>query len=268
MAASRRSILAMMKGPAMSSNDTAFSTSSLFLAGLGSQLQTKAMKKMDANADGEVEQAEFQSALEKAAGKLGVELGSEEAGQMFASFDTDGDGRLSGSEVGSVVTGLLSSLGNLQNFMQSRGSDASAGFDANTFANRDLDGDGVLSLAEFTGSAGTTVTTTTITQIVETTVVSPDGTTTTSTNGAMPPGVPISESTGAVDPLLADGTTAQPVSGTSSLDSLIATMDTDGDGQVSGDELTAFLNQINTVVQHYNDTALVKAAAANNAGLA
>lgn len=238
----------------MSSTESAFSTSSLFLAGLSSQLQSKAMKKMDANGDGHVEQTEFQSALEKAAGKLGVELDEDEAAQMFAGFDADADGHLSGSEVGSVVSGLLSSLGNLQNFMQSR----SDGFDANTFASRDLDGDGVLSLAEFTGAAANTVTTTTITQIVETTVTSPSGTsggvTTTTPSGSV-----IDEGTGAIEQLAATDTTAPNTTGTTSLDSLMASLDTNADGQISGDELTAFVNQITTVVQHYNDTALAKA---------
>lgn len=243
----------------MSSTESAFPTSSLFLAGLSSQLQSKAMKKMDANGDGHVEQTEFQSALEKAAGKLGVELDADEAAQMFAGFDADADGHLSGSEVGSVVSGLLSSLGNLQNFMQSR----SDGFDANTFASRDLDGDGVLSLAEFTGAAANTVTTTTITQIVETTVTSPgsgtSGGVTTTTPSTTASGSVIDEGTGAIEQLAATDTTAPNTTGTTSLDSLMASLDTNADGQISGDELTAFVNQITTVVQHYNDTALAKA---------
>lgn len=241
----------------MSSTDSSIPTTSLFFAGLSSQLQNKAMKKMDANGDGQVEQAEFQSALEKAAGKLGFELGANEATQMFAGFDADADGHLSGNEVGSVVSGLLSSLGNLQSFMQSR----PASFDADTFTNRDLDGDGVLSLAEFTGAAANTVTTTTITQIVETTVTSPNGVT--SSTGGMasttPSGHVIDEDTGAVGQSAETDTPAAQTSGTTNLDSLMASLDTNGDGQISGDELTAFVNQINTVAQHYNDTALARA---------
>ena len=93
----------------MSSVESLFSPTSLFMSGMASQLQAKAMKKLDTDADGNVTQTEFQAVLEKAAGKLGVELGEGEAAGMFSNFDGDADGSLNLSEVGNVVGGLYPS---------------------------------------------------------------------------------------------------------------------------------------------------------------
>ena len=51
----------------MSSVESLFSPTSLFMSGMASQLQAKAMKKLDTDADGSVTQTEFQAVLEKAA---------------------------------------------------------------------------------------------------------------------------------------------------------------------------------------------------------
>lgn len=248
----------------MSSVESLFSPTSLFMSGMASQLQAKAMKKLDTDADGNVTQTEFQAVLEKAAGKLGVELGEGEAAGMFSNFDGDADGSLNLSEVGNVVGGLLSSLGNVQNYMQNQGS----GFSADSFASRDTDGDGVLSLAEFTGEAARSAAPiayrTVTTQTVETTVLP---------QGGMPstPGIaPISTDTGAVDmtsavsptgstPVAAaDNTTTAGDSQANTVESLMASLDANKDGQISGEELSALVNQIETVVHRYNETALAK----------
>lgn len=256
----------------MSSVESLLSPTSLFMSGMASQLQAKAMKKLDTDADGNVSQTEFQSVLEKAAGKLGVELGEGEAAGMFSGFDGNSDGSLNLTEVGSVVGGLLSSLGNVQNYMQNQGT----GFSADSFASRDTDGDGVLSLAEFTGQsadaagAGAFRTVTTTTQVVETSVMPQNGMPT------MPGAAPVGTGTGAIDM-----SGAVPPASTTSLataeqaatagspqastvESLMASLDTDQDGQISASELGALVNQIETVVQRYNETALAgKSGSAN-----
>ena len=248
----------------MSSVESLFSPTSLFMSGMASQLQAKAMKKLDTDADGNVTQTEFQAVLEKAAGKLGVELGEGEAAGMFSNFDGDADGSLNLSEVGNVVGGLLSSLGNVQDYMKHQHS----GFSADSFASRDADGDGVLSLAEFTGEAARSAAPiayrTVTTQTVETTVLP---------QGGMPsmPGIaPISTDTGAVDmtsavsptgstPVAAaDNTTTAGDSKANTVESLMASLDANKDGQISGEELSALVNRIETVVQRYNETALAK----------
>lgn len=245
----------------MNSVENLFSSTSLFMSGMASQLQAKAMKKLDTDADGSVTQTEFQAVLEKAAGKLGVELGEGEAAGMFSSFDGDANGSLNLSEVGNVVGGLLSSLGNVQSYMQNQGS----GFSADSFASRDADGDGVLSLAEFTGesamSSAPLAYRTVTTQTIETTMIPQGGFPT------MSGGAPVSTDTGAIDltgaatspastPLAASDDAATGDSQGKSVESLMASLDANKDGQISGEELSALVNQIQTVVQRYNETNL------------
>lgn len=227
-----------------------FSPSGMLMSNLTSQLQSKAMKKMDADADGSVTKSEFQAAMQKAAGKLGVELGDDEASEMFAGFDADSSGALDKDEVGGVVTGLLSSLGNAQSFMQSRES----GFNADSFSSRDLDGDGMLSLSEFTGQganasmARVTVTTQTIEMPIGSDIglVGTEG-----QNQTTPPSA-----------------SAEAPSGSNALESLMASLDSDKDGQISAEELSAFVSQIDTVVQRYNDSLLARSSGSGQTGQA
>lgn len=225
-----------------------FSPSGMLMSSLTSHLQSKAMKKMDMDTDGSVSQSEFQAAMQKAAGKLGVELSGDDASQMFTGFDTDASGALDTAEVGGVVTGLLSTLGNAQSYMQSNG----MGQSADDFATRDLDGDGMLSLSEFTGEAAqsgvarVTVTTQTIEVPLDASASQQSQAVTAADAG-----------TGTVA-----GSTA--TNAASSVDTLMASLDTNQDGQISGDELTAFVSQIETVVQRYNDTALASSGSSTS----
>mgnify|MGYP006202989321 CR=1 FL=1 len=102
------------------SNSSAWSQTLSSLSGaMSSYLQDKMHKKMDADGDGGVSQSEFQAALEKVAGKLGVEVG-QGASELYASLDANKDGALNGAEVGTLLQNLFSSASNTQAFVQQR----------------------------------------------------------------------------------------------------------------------------------------------------
>jgi Ca2+-binding EF-hand superfamily protein len=115
---------------------------SSFGAVAANYLQDKMLKKMDTDADGTVGKTEFQTALQNVSGKLGIDVGStEDADAMFSSVDADGNGSLTGSEVGQLIQNMLVG-GGTQAFVQNRG-------DEGRFAELDTDGDGSISMAEF-----------------------------------------------------------------------------------------------------------------------
>lgn len=144
------------------SNSSAWSQTLSSLNGaLSSHLQDKMLKKMDTDGSGGVDQSEFQAALEKVAGKLGIEVG-EGGSELYASLDTDQDGTLNGSEVGSLMQSMLGAIGGggTQAFVQSRGDEA-------RFAELDSNSDGMISMEEFgIVPPGTEVITTTTTTVV------------------------------------------------------------------------------------------------------
>ncbi len=115
---------------------------SSFGAVAANYLQDKMHKKMDTDADGTVGKSEFQTALEQVGVKLGVQTGSTaDADAMFDSVDADGNGSLTGSEVGQIIKNMLTGTGT-EAFVQTRG-------DETRFAELDADGDGNISMAEF-----------------------------------------------------------------------------------------------------------------------
>ena len=113
-------------------------------------LQDKMHKKMDGDGDGVVGKSEFKSALEQVGAKLGVDSGNN-SDAMFAAVDQDGNGSLTGNEVGQMLKNMFSggTGTNTDAFVQSRG-------DAQRFAELDADGDGNISSAEFGISASGT----------------------------------------------------------------------------------------------------------------
>jgi Ca2+-binding EF-hand superfamily protein len=122
---------------------------SSFGAVAANYLQDKMLKKMDTDADGTVGKTEFQTALQNVSGKLGIDVGStEDADAMFSSVDADGNGSLTGSEVGQLIQNMLVG-GGTQAFVQNRG-------DEGRFAELDTDGDGSISMAEFGIGSSTT----------------------------------------------------------------------------------------------------------------
>ena len=207
------------------------STSSNSFAGLFSPLasvaanylQDKMHKKMDADADGVVGKSEFQSALEQVGAKLGVDSGNN-ADAMFAAVDADGNGSLTGNEVGQMLKNMFSGGTNTDAFVQSRG-------DSERFAELDVDGDGNISMAEFGISAGGS-------ESAESTLASD------STDQAV-----AMADTSATGPLNEDA-----------MQSLLGTVDSDANGQLSDTELTAFVKQFSTQMSSasklYSDTAI------------
>ena len=230
------------------SNTSAWSQTLSSLSGaLSSHLQDKMLKKMDTDESGGVDQSEFQAALEKVAGKLGIEVG-EGASELYASLDADQDGSLNGGEVGSLLQSLFASAAGTQAFVQSRGDEA-------RFAELDADSDGQISMAEFG-----------ITPASETTVVSTT-TVITTTNEAAAEGA--TALAAAEDAAAAEGVaqeqavaSAEGAAATedASLQALMQTVDTDGSGDISSEELNTYVAKLNAqaeaATKRYNDTAL------------
>lgn len=242
-----------------SSNSSAWSQTLSSLSGaMSTYLQDKMLKKMDTDGSGGVEQSEFQAALEKVAGKLGIEVG-EGASELYASLDANQDGSLNGGEVGSLLQSLFASASNTQAFVQSRGDEA-------RFAELDADSDGQISMAEFgiTPEAETTVITTT-------TVIS---TTTQDSAADSPSALAASEEAvaatqgahAAEEQAVASAETAAATED-ASMQALMQSVDTDGSGDVSSSELNAFVAKLNAQAEaaskRYNDTALASLGSQN-----
>ncbi len=198
------------------------------LASLGSSLTTylqdKMLKKIDTDSNGSVGQSEFQAAMEQLTSKLGVDLG-EGHSEMFAGLDVDGNGELSGSELGQMIRAAFSAPGNTQDFLAARGDESKPGSE---FDSLDVDGDGILSRAEFNGKAGTmgntvadaaSTVSTTITSVTTAQYAPSSGSPATSTQNVSAP---------ANDPLKA----------------LMAGVDSNNDGQVSSSEVDQFIAQL------------------------
>jgi EF hand len=235
------------------SNSSAWSQTLSSLSGaMSSYLQDKMLKKMDTDGNGGVEQSEFQAALEKVAGKLGIDAG-EGATEWYASLDADRNGSLDGGEVGSLLQNLFSSAAGTQAFVQSRGDEA-------RFAELDADSDGMISMAEFG------ITPATETTVIQTTTVissAQDPALAATGSGAVAaPATAPSAPTAAAAPAEAVAS-AEPANGTSPEDSLQALMksaDTDGNGSISSEELNVLVAKLNAQAEaaskRYNDTAL------------
>lgn len=252
----------------MSTNESVGNITSSLLssisAALSTHLQDKALKKMDTDGNGSVGQSEFQAAMEKVSGKLGVDMGEGVAG-LFASFDSDADGALNAAEVGQAIKNLFMPPENTQAFVQSRGDPA-------RFAELDADGDGSISMAEFgitpngSGEFSMVSTTTTTTTYVSSTGEAPTGIEALA-------GTPAAAESVASASVPADAS-AEPAAVTAAadpLDKLLSTVDIDGDGQISGAELSAFVaqlsSQLEAATKKYNDVALAAASNTTSNGL-
>lgn len=210
---------------------------------LSSKLQDKMLKKADTDGNGTVGQTEFEAALEKISTKYGIDLG-QDSQALFAGLDSDSDGALNGEELGQVIQHLFAPPTNTQDFLQSRGNEEQ-------FGALDADGDGSLSMAEFTGvpadGAEVSIVSTTTTT---TTVVSSDA------------DAPVATSEVAPATSTAEADTATPVAAAPAdpLQALMDGLDSDGDGQISDSELTTFVSQLNSQIEaatrKYNETAL------------
>lgn len=277
------------------SNSSAWSQTFSSLNGaLSTHLQDKMLKKMDSDGSGGVDQSEFQAALEKLAGKLGIDVG-EGGSELYASLDTDQDGSLNGNEVGALMQSMLGAMGGTQAFVQSRGDEA-------RFAELDADGDHMISMEEFgIVPAGTTVVTTTTT----TTTTSGEGAQADSGSGgsfsaiagtllaaaiagAISGGgdgggdieeVAAAEEGGgeeAVSEAVAEAPTnplgntmvsSKPPAENSRMDAVIQAADKDGNGRISSGELHALAakvgaQQAGAASRRYNDSALAQLGAA------
>lgn len=239
------------------SNSSAWSQTLSSLSGaMSSYLQDKMHKKMDADGDGGVSQSEFQAALEKVAGKLGVEVG-QGASELYASLDANKDGALNGAEVGTLLQNLFSSASNTQAFVQSRGDEA-------RFAELDVDNDGQISMAEFgiTPATGTTVVQTT-TVITTTQEIAADGATALAGgSGSTAPATaaPVHTASTPDDTTVVASAEDAAATEDASLQALMHTVDTDGSGDISSAELNAYVAKLSAQAEaaskRYNDTAL------------
>jgi len=238
-------------------------TLSSISSALAPHLQDKMLKKMDTDSSGGVDQTEFKAALDKVAGKLGIDVG-EGSEELYASLDADSDGSLNGAEVGQLLQNLFAPPSNTQAFVQSRGDEA-------RFAELDADADGNISMAEFGITPGATmVSTTTTTTTVVSTIQEPI----TGAEGATPVGAATPEAAAAVESAAAtpetEGTeVAQAAVSDEQLQAMMSTVDANGDGEISGTELSAFVAQISAqaeaATRRYNETALAGLGSSSSA---
>ena len=229
-------------------------TLSSISSALAPHLQDKMLKKMDTDSSGGVDQTEFKAALDKVAGKLGIDVG-EGSEELYASLDADSDGSLKGSEVGQLLQNLFTPPSNTQAFVQSRGDEA-------RFAELDADADGNISMAEFgITPEATTVSTTTTTTTVVSTIHEPlplaEGGTAVA---AAEPTPATAANTAAAATEAEDTAVAQAPVSDEQLQAMMSSVDADGDGEISGTELSAFVAQISAqaeaATRRYNETAL------------
>ncbi len=241
------------------------------VAAMATRYQEKAVQKMDADGSGGVDKSEFQAALDKISGKYGIDFG-ESAGGLFTAADADGNGSLNASEMGKAIQNLFAPSAGTQAFVQNRGDEA-------RFAELDTDGDGMISRAEFGIPEGTVVsmTTTTTTTVISTGAEGGEQNplALAALGGSQPPasaswqptqGMPIQTAAPvAGDPAAVQvaGSEVQPPQDALQADTLTALLkqaDTDGDGQISGSELSALVaqlsNQMEAASRRYNDVAL------------
>lgn len=245
-----------------SSNSSAWSQTLSSLSGaMSSYLQDKMLKKMDTDGSGGVEQSEFQAALEKVAGKLGIDAG-EGATEWYASLDADRNGSLDGGEVGSLLQNLFSSAAGTQAFVQSRGDEA-------RFAELDADSDGMISMAEFgiTPATETTViqTTTVISSAQDPAVTAPVAA---PVVAASPTTTPVAGTTApASDEAVASAESTNGTAPEDELQALMKSADTDGNGSISAEELNVLVAKLNAQAEaaskRYNDTALASLGSKN-----
>lgn len=248
-----------------SSNANAWSQTLSSLSGaMSSYLQDKMLKKMDTDGSGGVSQGEFQAALEKVAGKLGVDVG-ESASELYAGLDANKDGALDGGEVGTLLQGLFSSAANTQAFVQSRGDEA-------RFAELDADNDGMISMTEF-GITPATETTVIQTTTVVTTVQNPSTSLDPTQTAVLPPAtpttpattspevaqtLPATDDTGAAEAVAAADDAAS--QGDTTLAALVQDADADADGNISAEELNVLVAKLNVQAEaasrRYNQTSL------------
>lgn len=230
-------------------------TLSSISSALSTHLQDKMLKKMDTDSSGGVDQPEFKAALEKLAGKLGVEAG-EGAEELYTSLDADSSGSLDGSEVGQLLQQLFTPPADTQAFVHSRGDEA-------RFAELDVDADGSISMAEFgitpevALSQGSMVSTTTTTT---TTVVSTIHEPIAGTAGATAVAAATPAVASAAPPDAEHTAVAQAAVSDDQLQAMMSSVDANGDGEITGAELSAFVAQISAqaeaATRRYNETAL------------
>ncbi|MCU0762056.1 MAG: hypothetical protein ACK40L_08715 [Hydrogenophaga sp.] len=225
------------------------------LASLGSALTTylqdKMLKKVDADGNGGVEQSEFRAALEQLSGKLGVEM-DESSEALFTSLDADSSGSLNGEEMGQLLRQVFAAPTSTQDFLNARGTETSdpSGFDA-----LDTDGNGTLTRAEFDGSGPALPTTAESFKMV---------TTTTTTYSMVDPALAstLAGSDGAAAPAVAGGETDP-------LKALLASADSDRNGQITTSEVDQFIAQLASQMQlalaQFNDTQLASGETKNSA---
>lgn len=221
------------------------------------QMQKKMFERTDSDGDGGVSSSELKTLVEDIQSKTGVTLSSS-AEDMLASADADGDGALNADELDTLMKDVMPPPPSTMDFAQSRGAtssnddlfskvdaDGSGGLDeseftalmdqmaedgvtqesdaSERFAELDSDGDGTLTSAEF--EAGRP----------EGPPGGPQG------MGGMPPPPPPDEAQASTDE--------------DSLQQLMDALDTDGDGQISETEVSTFLDQMESSIQHYNEVA-------------
>jgi Ca2+-binding EF-hand superfamily protein len=185
----------------------------------GSSLASKLIGDLDTDSDGALSQDEVANA---------VGASSSDISSKFAKLDGDGDGKLSQSELSSALDSFLKASGPSASHHHHHHGGIAKAEASDLMSQLDTDGNGTLSLDELNAANGTAASTSDTSSTPSTDTTSATTSTTASTD-----------------------TTSTATTASSDLSKTFASLDTNGDGQLSMDELTKAFAQALAQQQHY-----------------
>ncbi len=111
------------------------------------RMQERMFQKTDSDGSGGVDATELQATLDKVASKSGVSIDTT-AADLLTQADANGDGSLSGDELGTAMQSVLPPPPSTMDFAQSRSASKSGGPGDDLFGKVDADGSGALDETE------------------------------------------------------------------------------------------------------------------------
>lgn len=111
------------------------------------RMQERMFQKTDTDGSGGVDATELQASLDKVASKSGVSIDTT-AADLLTQSDANGDGSLSGDELGTAMQSVLPPPPSTMEFAQSRGASKTGDPGEDLFGKVDADGSGTLDETE------------------------------------------------------------------------------------------------------------------------